>query len=130
MGQKDQWIHPVRRRMLAAMVDSRGTLRYAVDLPARLRVGETELSARIANLSLGGVFIVGPPLPIGTRAWLRFKAPGADAFVITCITRWTTAEGCGLAFAHLQPMDTYQLARIIGSAARATGRVPRLVLGG
>lgn len=106
------------------MLDSRTTLRYPVDLPARLTVGETELSARIRNLSLGGVYLIGPTLPIGTRVRLRFKAPYVEAFVHWCIARWTTAEGCGLSFEGLQPMDTYQLARFIGSASSATERMP------
>ena len=106
------------------MLDSRSTLRYSIDLPARLRVGETDLSGRIRNLSLGGVFIVGPMLPIGTRCRLRFKAPHVDAFDAWCTSRWTTAEGCGLQFESLQPMDTYQLARFIRHASRMTERLP------
>lgn len=106
------------------MLDSRSTLRYPIDLPARMRVGTTELSGRIRNLSLGGVFVVGPTLTIGTRCKLRFKAPYVDAFDHWCITRWTTADGCGLQFEGLQPIDTYQLAHFIRHASRVTGRLP------
>ena len=106
------------------MIDSRTTLRYAIDLPARLMVGSTLLSARIRNLSLGGVFVVGPSLPIGTRCKLRFKAPQIETFDAWCTTRWTTAEGCGLEFCALQPMDTHQLARFIRSAHRDSQRLP------
>jgi hypothetical protein len=105
-------------------MDSRRTLRYPIDLPARLRVGETELSARVRNLSLGGVFLCGPTLPIGTRVRLSFKAPRSEAFDGWCITRWTTADGCGLEFEDLQPLDTHQLARLIRASSRVTGRVP------
>jgi hypothetical protein len=106
------------------MLDSRTTLRYPIDLPARLRVGETELSARIRNLSLGGVYLIGPNLPIGTRCKLRFTARYVEIFDHWCVTRWTTAEGCGLQFEALQAMDTYQLARFIRSAQRATQKIP------
>jgi hypothetical protein len=41
------------------MFDSRTTLPYPIDLPARLRVGESDLCARIRNLSLGGVSVMG-----------------------------------------------------------------------
>ena len=105
------------------MVDSRRTLRYPLDLPARLGIAGTQLSARIRNLSLGGVYLVGPTLPIGTRCRLRFKAPQVEAFEAWCITRWTTADGCGLQFDALQPMDTHQLARFIRSAQRYSARV-------
>jgi len=105
-------------------LDSRTTLRYPIDLPARLRIGETDLSCRIRNLSLGGVFIIGPTLTIGTRCRLRFKAPGVDAFDTWCIARWHTTEGTGLMFQALQPMDTHQLARFIRQASRDTMRLP------
>jgi hypothetical protein len=106
------------------MFDSRATLRFPVDLPARLLVGETELTARVRNLSLGGVFIAGPALPIGTRCRLRFRAPHLDAFDQWCVAKWTTAEGCGLEFEAMQPLDTYQLARFIRQASRVTSRLP------
>lgn len=107
-----------------SMPDSRATLRYALDLPARMVVGETELCARIANLSLGGVFVIGPLLPTGTRCQLHFRPPGGEPFRTSCVTRWTSSDGCGLAFEGLQPIDAYQLARLIGQAARASDRVP------
>ena len=110
------------------MLDSRTTLRYAIELPARLWVGETELAARICNLSLGGVCIVGPALPVGTRVKLRFKAPRVDAFESWCTTRWTSVQGCGLSFDGLAPMDTYELARFIGSAVRSPERLPDEIL--
>ncbi|HEY5945248.1 MAG TPA: PilZ domain-containing protein [Kofleriaceae bacterium] len=106
------------------MLDSRTTLRYPIDLPARLEIGGAQLSARIRNLSLGGVYLVGPTLPIGTRCKLRFKAPFVEGFDTWCITRWTTAEGCGLQFDSLQPMDIYQLARFIRSDWRVAERLP------
>ena len=106
------------------MVDTRTTLRYPIDFPARLRIGETDLSCRIRNLSLGGAFIIGPTLPIGTRCRLRFQAPRIDVFDAWCIARWTTPDGTGLMFERLAPMDTHQLARFLRSASRVTQRIP------
>lgn len=105
-------------------MDTRSTLRYPIDLPARLWIGETELAARIRNLSLGGVFVTGPSLPIGTRVKLRFKTPLVAAFDTWCVARWTTADGCGLQFDTMQPIDSHQLARFIRSASRASVGLP------
>lgn len=109
-------------------MDTRSTVRYPIDLAARLRIGETELSCTIQNLSLGGVYIIGPSLPIGTRCRLRFRGPQRETFDSSCITRWTTAEGCGLQFESLHALDTYQLARLIRQASRVTLRMPALDL--
>lgn len=106
------------------MPDFRTTLRYPIDLPARLEVGGAQLSARIRNLSLGGVYLIGPTLPIGVRCRLRFKARPLEPFDQWCVTRWTTSDGCGLQFEALQPIDTYQLARVIGAGSRVTDRLP------
>ena len=105
-------------------MDTRSTLRFPVDLPARLWIGETELSARIRNLSLGGVLLIGPTLPVGTRVRLRFKAPHVAEFDGGCVTRWTTADGCGLQFDAQQLIDSHQLAALIRSSRRASERLP------
>lgn len=105
------------------MVDTRTTLRYPIDFPARLRIGDSDLSCRLRNLSLGGAFIIGPTLTIGARCRLRFNAPHIDAFDTWCIARWTTPEGTGLMFERLQPMETHQLARLLRSS-RVTQRIP------
>jgi len=103
------------------MVDSRATLRYPIDLPAQLEVGGAALSACIRNLSLGGVYLKGPTLPIGTRCRLMFRAPQGDGIEVWCTTRWATDDGCGLQF-DAQQIDTHQLARVIRGASRVTNR--------
>jgi hypothetical protein len=108
------------------MFDTRRTVRYPIDLPARLRIGRTELACRIRNLSLGGVCVVGPALPMGTRVNLRFKAPHVETFSGMCVAKWASAEGCGLMFEGLRAIDTYQLARFIRHASRSTLRLPAL----
>jgi hypothetical protein len=111
-----------------SMVDTRRTLRYPIDLPGRIRLGRTELYCRIRNLSLGGVCVVGPALPVDTRVNLRFSAPHVEAFSGMCVTRWTAQEMCGLQFEGLRAIDTYQLARFIRSASRATLRLPAITI--
>ena len=108
------------------MLDTRRAVRYPIDLPGRLRLGKTELFCRIGNLSLGGVYVIGPALPIDTRVNLRFHAPHVEAFSGVCVTRWTTDEGCGLMFEGLRAIDTYQLARFIRHASKTTLRLPAI----
>ena len=106
------------------MIDTRTTQRYAVDLPGRLRIGEFEVGCRIRNLSLGGIFIVGPAIMIDTRVTIRFSAPHLDGFEARCIARWNTSEGCGLRFVELRSIETYMLAKFIRHASRQTAKFP------
>ena len=106
------------------MIDSRTSLRYRLDLPARLRIGKTEVACRVGNLSTGGVFVVGPSLPAGTRVKLLIRAPFLDNFDPVCIASWCTEFGTGLQFEGLGAVDTYMLARFIGRASRATAPLP------
>jgi hypothetical protein len=118
----------VEKRSFWSCVDTRRTVRYPIDLPGRIRLGRTELFCRIRNLSLGGVCVVGPALPEGTRVNLRFSAPHVEAFSGTCVTRWSANECCGLEFEGLRAIDTYQLARFIRCASRPTLRMPALTI--
>jgi hypothetical protein len=104
-------------------LDSRSTLRYPVDLTGTMILASTTLSCRVRNVSLGGVFVLGPTLTIGTRVQLHF---GADDLEIDspCITRWNTDEGTGLQFEGLRAIDTYMLSKFIRKHSRATGRIP------
>jgi hypothetical protein len=110
------------------MFDTRRTIRYPIDLPGRIRLGKTELFCRIVNLSLGGVCVVGPALPIDTRVNLRFSAPHVESFSGMCVTRWSATESCGLQFEGLRAIDTYQLARFIRSASRSTLKMPAITV--
>ena len=96
------------------------TVRYSIDLPAKLRIGSTDLSARIRNVSLGGVFIVGPALTIGSRCTITFVAPNGETITSECVSRWTTADGCGLMFDGANTIDEHQLASVIRDASRTT----------
>jgi len=106
------------------MIDTRTTLRYAVDLAGKMRIGDFELSCRIRNLSRGGVFVVGPAIMVDTRIALKFSAPHLELFDVRCVSRWHDASGTGLAFEALRPIDTYMLAKFIRHASRSTQRIP------
>jgi hypothetical protein len=101
----------------------RSTLRHAVQLPATLVVGISELGCTVRNVSLGGVFIIGPTLTIGTHATLRFHAPTLPEIETAVVACWNTDDGTGLRFDGLRALDTYALAKFIRTSSRPTGRL-------
>jgi hypothetical protein len=105
-------------------MDSRSTLRYPIDLPAAMIVGTTELPCRVRNISLGGVFVRGPSLPIGTKVHLAFGGGPLAEIEGMCTARWNTNEGTGLQFDGLRAVDTLALSKFIRVCARMSGRVP------
>jgi hypothetical protein len=109
-------------------MDSRSTLRYAIDLPASMRLGTSELTSalpcRVRNISLGGVFIRGPILPIGTKVHLAFGGGPLETIEGPCTARWNTDEGTGLQFDGLRAVDTLSLSKFIRVCARMSGRIP------
>ncbi|MGE3543279.1 MAG: PilZ domain-containing protein [Kofleriaceae bacterium] len=105
-------------------MDSRSTLRYAIDLEGMIAIGNVQLACRVRNLSLGGAFIKGPCLTIGTRVVLRFGGHQLTEVEAPCTVRWHSLDGSGLAFDGLRAVDTSSLAKFIRSAARATGKIP------
>lgn len=106
-------------------MDSRSTLRYAVDLHGSISIGGgSPLICTVRNVSLGGVFIQGPVLPSGTRVALIFGGDAAPEVSVTCTARWTTDDGTGLQFEGAGTVDTHMLARFIRVASHPTGRIP------
>src|SRR5215510_12678254 len=98
------------------VVDTRTTLRYPIDIPARMRIGETEIACRVTNLSLGGVFAYGPMLTVGTRVRLKLKAPHLGMLEVVCTSQWHCQDGSGLRFEDIPAMTTHALARFIRHA--------------
>ena len=107
------------------MDSTRRTVRYPVDVPARLRLDLTEQHCRIANISLGGVCVVGPALPNEARATLKFSAPNVE-LTAKCVVRWCAASGLGLEFVGLKPSETYQLSRYLRQLSRSTQKMAAL----
>lgn len=105
-------------------MDSRSTLRYPIDLPASMTLGGSEISCRVRNISLGGVFVRGPNLPIGARVYLKFGGGTLDRIEGSCTACWSTAEGTGLKFDGLRAVETYSLSKFIRMCARLSGRIP------
>jgi hypothetical protein len=101
----------------------RSTLRHPVHIPATLVLGISELGCWVRNVSLGGVFVVGPSLTIGTHAVVRFAAPTLPLIDAACVARWHTDDGTGLRFEGLRALDTYALAKFIRTSSRPTGRL-------
>jgi PilZ domain-containing protein len=106
---------------MEALPDSRTSSRYAVDLSAQLGIDTIDVACRIANLSLGGVFVRGPALAIGKRVTLAFRAPPyVGAFCADCTARWSNRYGSGLQFDDLRPVDVRALAELIRSLLQVT----------
>ncbi len=105
-------------------MDSRTAHRYLVDLSGTLLMGSTVVSCRVANVSLGGVYVRGPAIESGSHITLRFEGPGLPAIETTCTSRWCTDEGTGLAFDGLRSEDSYALSRFV--RARTTGATAAL----
>lgn len=119
----------VRMRDAARMgMDSRSTLRYSIDLPAMMTLGTSTLTSglpcRVRNISLGGVFVRGPILPIGTQVRLVFGGGPLAEIEGPCTARWNTDEGTGLQFDGLRAVDTLALSKFIRMCARMSGRIP------
>jgi hypothetical protein len=100
----------------------RATLRYSIDVAAQLAIGSTHLPCRVRNLSIGGAFVRGPALPIGTRVTLLLTVP-TISIEVACVACWNTADGSGLRF-DVPAVDAHALARLVRHASRGTRPLP------
>lgn len=108
------------------MANTRRTVRYPIDVPARVRLDLSEQPCRISNISLGGVCVVGPALPSEAKLTLKFSAPHLESFTATCVVRWCAPAGMGLEFVGLRAAESYQLGRYLRHVARSTQRLTAL----
>jgi hypothetical protein len=106
----------------ACRMDSRSTLRFPLDLHGALAIdgSDGDVPCRVRNVSLGGVFVIGPHLTIGARAVVRFGGPGLSTIESPCIARWHDATGTGLQFEGLRAAETYALSKFLRAATRPT----------
>jgi len=95
-------------------------------------VHDAEFACRVRNVSLGGVFVAGPSLTIGTRVVLVFGGTVLREIETSCVARWNTADGTGLQFDGLRAVETYAVQRFIRGLERATKplRTPLVQRGG
>jgi PilZ domain-containing protein len=100
-------------------MDSRSTHRYSVDLSGTVLIGSTVVSCRIGNVSLGGVFVRGPTIPVGSHITLRFGGPDLPTIEVVCTARWSSDGGSGLAFDGLCAVDSYTLSKYVRSTRRS-----------
>lgn len=86
--------------------------------------GERELYfQRASNLSVGGAYFTQTfPLPIGTRAQLRFSLPGEEHQIACAAEIVTTKElGMGVRFIDLSSADTSRIETLIDKHLGAGG---------
>jgi len=100
-------------------MDSRSTHRYSADLSGTVLIGSTVVSCRIGNVSLGGAFVRGPTIPVGSQITLRFSGPGLPTIEVICTARWSSDNGSGLAFDGLSAVDSYTLSKYVRSTRRS-----------
>jgi hypothetical protein len=93
----------------------RTTTRHDVELDATLTVaGGTPEPCTIVNLALGGAFISGRRLPMGSRVRLAFRLPVVEESVDSSGTvRWGDAAGCGVQFDGLRARETWALGKYL-----------------
>ena len=83
-------------------------------------VGDCE--SLIDDVSVGGMFVVGPTLPVGaTVEWtVELPAPLGPVKVIGEVRFVRAASGIGVRFTRLSPDDITKLQRFIATAPPAT----------
>jgi hypothetical protein len=92
----------------------RATTRHEFDVEARVRIDTTLEACRIQNLSMGGAFVIGRALPIGTTITLWLPVPDLETEIVaSCVVRWSTADGVGVQFDGLCAQDTWTLGQIL-----------------
>ena len=72
---------------------------------------ESKLESTIANLSLGGAFVLlDERLSIGTPMKVRFRIATRDQPIeIGAVVRWTSNEGAGIQFDGLRAAEVFAL---------------------
>lgn len=107
----------------------RSSTRHVVDLAATLTVITPPPSAvglvagtveecRLVNLAVGGVYIQGRRLPMGTRVRIAFSLsglPGQEKIDAPATVRWGDIGGSGLQFDGLRARETWALGKYIES---------------
>ena len=104
----------------------RSSTRHVVDLAATLTVVTPPPSAvgliagtveecRLVNLAVGGAYILGRRLPMGTRVRIAFALPGQEKVDAPATVRWGDIGGSGLQFDGLRARETWALGKYLES---------------
>lgn len=85
--------------------------RYHCELEVTVIHEGREYATRTDNLSLGGMHLVGSPLPpFGAAVEMRFRLPGMKADSLCNGTvRWVRGDEIGIQFGSLRPIDVWGL---------------------
>ncbi len=97
--------------------ERRRNVRKIVDLPGELAHGEAPpAAARVADLSIGGAFIIIDPMPaFGSAVPLRFELAG-QRLELDGVVRWTKPRGVGVQFGVLGARETYLISEATANA--------------
>jgi Tfp pilus assembly protein PilZ len=88
-----------------------------VSFAATLKIGETEHTRNISNLSLGGAFVdYEERVSIGTRVNLEFRIPNREQPIhIGGEVRWVNKAGLGVQFDGLRAGEVWSLNQLFES---------------
>jgi hypothetical protein len=95
----------------------RNSTRHVVDLAATVTVVATGVAedCRLVNLAVGGAYVQGRRLPMGTRVRLSFAVPGYEPIDAPATVRWGDIGGSGLQFDGLRARETWALGKYLES---------------
>jgi len=87
---------------------------FETDIICKPKDGE-QFSARSADVSLGGMFVVSEHNPIfGTQMTIALTLPGHPGpFELPCTVRWNKPDGFGVQFGLLGARETHALTRLM-----------------
>jgi hypothetical protein len=102
------------RSPMIVCVDHRANFRHVVDADARIQIGTVQLGCKLANLSMGGAFLVGTTLPIASQLTLYIRIPMLDTVVeAPCSVRWSSSRGTGVQFDGLRAVEAWAIGKFI-----------------
>lgn len=85
--------------------------------------GESHL-ADAHDLSVGGMFIAGAPIPFGARVTIHMHDDSGEEWTMAlpAVVRWTREGGIGVQFAMLGARETHRITEIVGRATPSRRR--------
>jgi c-di-GMP-binding flagellar brake protein YcgR len=106
---------------MASRADQRTEPRFVCGAAVKGMSARGTVRGVCENISLGGMFVVGPTLPVGaTVEWtVELPAPLGPVKVIGEVRFVRAASGIGVRFTRLSPDDITKLQRFIATAPPA-----------